>query len=137
MPIDLSPLLRPEHTALVVFECLEGVIGSESALPGLAAAAKQGDIVANIAILAAAAREASVRVFYCTTEKRADGVGSASQLSAGSATTKGGGRCGGRAQRLRSGRSARVRRGAAALLAPQPRVPVHGARDCRPLAGQP
>jgi len=73
--MDLSPLLRPEHSALVVFECLEGVIGPESMLPGLAAAARDTGMVPNIAGLAEAARRASVRVFYCTVERRADGVG--------------------------------------------------------------
>lgn len=76
MPIELAPLLRPEHAGLVVFECLEGVIGEQSHLPGLATAAREVDLVENIRQLADAARSASVRVFYCTLEKRADGVGS-------------------------------------------------------------
>lgn len=75
MPRDLAPLLRPEHSALVVFECLEGVLGEQSLLPGLAAAARDAGIVPAIAGLAGAARSCGARVFYCTVEKRADGLG--------------------------------------------------------------
>ena len=40
MAYDLTPHLIPSHTAILVFECQEGVIGSQSHLPGLAAAAR-------------------------------------------------------------------------------------------------
>jgi len=75
VPFDLSPLLRPELSGLVVFECLEGVIGPGSHLPGLAAAARESDLVEHIRTLVEAARRAAVRVFYCTIERRADGAG--------------------------------------------------------------
>ena len=75
MPFDLTDVLDPAHSALIVFECLEGVIGDESALPGLATAARARRLVPNVAELATTARRTDVRVYYCTLEKRADGVG--------------------------------------------------------------
>ncbi|MEZ4215105.1 MAG: isochorismatase family protein [Myxococcota bacterium] len=75
MPYDLTPHLDPRHCALVVFECLEGVVGPKSQIPGLARAVREGKVLEHIASLADAAREAGVRVFYCEVEKRADGVG--------------------------------------------------------------
>jgi nicotinamidase-related amidase len=66
VPTDLAPLLRPERSALVVFECLEGVIGPASPLPGLVAAVRETGLVGNVARLAEAARAAGVPVVYCT-----------------------------------------------------------------------
>lgn len=77
MPLDIAPLIAPEHTGLVVFECQEGVIGDRGHLPGLASAVREGDVVARIAALIAGARRAGVRVFHCTLARRPDGVGAA------------------------------------------------------------
>jgi nicotinamidase-related amidase len=74
MPIELSDLLAPGTSALAIQECQRGVMGDLSALPELALAAK-GDVVANIARLAEAARSVGVPVIHCTAERRADGRG--------------------------------------------------------------
>lgn len=75
MPYDLTPYLVPQQAALLVFECQEGVIGERSHLPTLAAAARAGNIVENIAALLAAARRAGAGVFHCKVAKRSDGIG--------------------------------------------------------------
>jgi nicotinamidase-related amidase len=75
VPIDLAELIRPAHTALLLQECQEGVIGAESALPELAAAARR-EMLPNAARLARAARQAGVRVIHCTAAVRPDGFGS-------------------------------------------------------------
>jgi nicotinamidase-related amidase len=73
MPLDLSSLLAPAHTALVTQEIQRGVIGDLSALPELA---KEGQrVVPNIARLCAAARARGVRVIHCTAIRRGDGLG--------------------------------------------------------------
>jgi biuret amidohydrolase len=73
MPLDLSSLLAPAHTALVTQEIQRGVIGDLSALPELA---KEGQrIVPNIARLVAAARACGARVIHCTAVHRSDGFG--------------------------------------------------------------
>jgi nicotinamidase-related amidase len=69
---DLRTLVTPAHTALVLQEVQNGVVGDLSALPALADAAKAVDLVRNCARLAAAARAIDVPVFHCTAETRAD-----------------------------------------------------------------
>jgi nicotinamidase-related amidase len=75
MPYDITPHLTPAHTALLVFECQEGVIGEKSHLPTLAAAARARDLVPNIAALLDSARAVGARIFYCKVAKRRDDVG--------------------------------------------------------------
>ncbi len=75
MPYDLTPHLRPAQAALLVFECQEGLIGEHSHLPTLAASARTGNMVENIAALLAAARSANAHVLYCKVAKRSDGTG--------------------------------------------------------------
>jgi nicotinamidase-related amidase len=75
MAYDLTSLLVPESTALIIFECQEGVIGKHSHLPGLAAAVEEGEVVSQIAKLLAAARACGTRIFFCTIDKRSDGIG--------------------------------------------------------------
>jgi nicotinamidase-related amidase len=72
---ELRDLVDPAHTALVLQEVQNGVVGPESALPALAQAAADVDLVANCARLARAARELSVPVFHCTAETRDDRKG--------------------------------------------------------------
>ncbi len=72
MPIDLAALVAPEHTALVLQEVQNGVVGEPSALPALAAAAAAVDLVPHCAALARAARAAGIPVLHCTAETRAD-----------------------------------------------------------------
>ena len=73
--MDLRVLVAPEHTALVLQEVQNGVVGSPSALPALADAAAAVDLIGNCARLARAAREIGVTVLHCTAETRDDGRG--------------------------------------------------------------
>ncbi len=75
MPVDLRALVAPEHTALVLQEVQNGVVGAPSALPALADAAAAVGLVGNCARLAARAREIGVTVLHCTAETRDDGRG--------------------------------------------------------------
>lgn len=75
MPQDLSALVAPEHTALVLQEVQNGVVGEPSVLPELAAAGARVGLIAHCAALAAAARTAGVPVFHCTAETRDDLTG--------------------------------------------------------------
>ncbi|MSO37241.1 MAG: cysteine hydrolase [Acidimicrobiia bacterium] len=75
MAIDLKSLVAPGHTALVLQEVQNGVVGDPSALPALAAAAADVGLIEHCAQLAAAARSIGIPVFHCTAETRADGVG--------------------------------------------------------------
>jgi nicotinamidase-related amidase len=75
MPLDLRALVAPAHTALVLQEVQNGVVGSPSALPALADAAAVVDLIGNCARLARRAREIGVTVLHCTAETRADGRG--------------------------------------------------------------
>jgi nicotinamidase-related amidase len=59
-----SLTLEPEHTALVIIECQNGVVGPGSALPELAAAA--APVLPAIGRLARAARKAGTRVVHLT-----------------------------------------------------------------------
>jgi biuret amidohydrolase len=75
VPLDLHALVAPAHTALVLQEVQEGVVGDNSALPALAAAAAAVGLIDNCARLAAAARAAGIVVVHCTAETRDDGRG--------------------------------------------------------------
>jgi len=73
VPLDLRDLAAPGHTALVTQECQQGVIGEDSPLPQLAAAARA--IVPNVTALVEAARAVGIPVIHCTALRRADGLG--------------------------------------------------------------
>ncbi len=75
MPLDLAELVAPGHTALVLQEVQNGVVGDPSALPVLAEAAAKVGLVEHCAELARAARTTGVPVVHCTAESRADGRG--------------------------------------------------------------
>jgi biuret amidohydrolase len=75
MPLDLAALVAPAHTALVLQEVQNGVVGSPSVLPALADAAASVDLVAHCGALAHAARAAGITVVHCTAETRDDGRG--------------------------------------------------------------
>jgi biuret amidohydrolase len=75
MPMDVAALVAPGHTALVLQEVQNGVIGSPSALPALAEAAAAVDLIGNCARLAQAARTVGVPVIHCTAETRDDMLG--------------------------------------------------------------
>ena len=68
-PLDLS------DAAVVTSECQVGVIGPESVLPELAAAARE-TVIPNGARLCAAARAAGVPVVHCVAGRRPDDRGS-------------------------------------------------------------
>jgi nicotinamidase-related amidase len=72
MAIELLELVAPAHTALVLQEMQEGVVGGDSALPELAAEVARVGLVGTCARLAHAARAAGVQVVHCTAENRAD-----------------------------------------------------------------
>ncbi|MDQ1479925.1 MAG: hypothetical protein QOI44_786 [Actinomycetota bacterium] len=75
MPLDLSALVAPAHTALVLQEVQNGVVGAPAVLPELAQAAAAVDLVGNCARLARAARKAGITVVHCTAETRDDRKG--------------------------------------------------------------
>ncbi len=74
MPLDLSEIARPEHTALVLQECQEGVVGPKSVLPDLARSAQE-ELIPNVASLSKIARRVGARVVHCLAVPRADGFG--------------------------------------------------------------
>ncbi|MFD4128188.1 cysteine hydrolase [Streptomyces globisporus] len=71
----LTVLLDPATTVLLTVECQQGVVGPDSALPELAAAARSSGALANIARLVAAAHESGVQVMHAVAESRPDGRG--------------------------------------------------------------
>ena len=71
----LAELVAPDHTALILQEVQEGVVGKSSALRELAAAVGRTGAIPNIARVAAAARGVSVPVIHCTAENLAGGFG--------------------------------------------------------------
>jgi nicotinamidase-related amidase len=72
VPLDLAALVAPAHTALVLQEVQNGVVGTPSALPALAQSAAEVDLIGNCARLARAARAVGVPVVHCTAETRDD-----------------------------------------------------------------
>jgi nicotinamidase-related amidase len=72
MPLDLRALVAADHTALVLQEVQNGVVGEHSALPALTDAAAAVDLIPHCAALAAAARANGITVFHCTAETRDD-----------------------------------------------------------------
>lgn len=75
MPRDLTQLVAPAHTALVLQEVQNGVVGDPSVLPELAAAGARVGLIPHCAALVAAARGVGIRVFHCTAETRDDLAG--------------------------------------------------------------
>ncbi len=75
MPLDVTPHLDPDKTAVVSMECQENLLGDRPQLPGLAKSARDMGLLDNLARLYQAARSVGVRVYYCTDERRPDGFG--------------------------------------------------------------
>jgi nicotinamidase-related amidase len=75
MAIDPQVLLTPAHTAVLVMECQEGIIGGGAALGALAEAVARHDTIAQIRRVLDAARAAHVPIFYLTVARRADSAG--------------------------------------------------------------
>jgi nicotinamidase-related amidase len=86
MPIDLASLVAPPHTALLTIEVQQDVVGEDSILPDLAAAAQT--MVPTLARLARAARAAGVVVVHATAETRPDRLGSNTNARLFMATAK-------------------------------------------------
>src|SRR5947207_14069743 len=77
MPIDLKALLNPQHCALLLMECQEGIIGGGGGrLSALGDAVARHGTVEQIARVLGAARHAKVPAFYLTVARRADSGGS-------------------------------------------------------------
>lgn len=75
MPIDLRGILEPAHTAVLVIECQEGVLGENSPVGELARSVRESLMLQTLRDFLAAARKAGARVCHCTVEARADGLG--------------------------------------------------------------
>jgi nicotinamidase-related amidase len=73
--LDLAALVAPAHTALVLQEVQNGVVGTPSALPALADSCQSVGLVPNCALLARKARSSSIPVIHCTAETREDLLG--------------------------------------------------------------
>jgi nicotinamidase-related amidase len=74
-PFDLTEFLDPGHCAIVNMECQENLLGPNSAIPALAKAAADNDLLGTLARLYDAARAVGVRIYYCTDDRRPDGFG--------------------------------------------------------------
>lgn len=73
MPIDITDLVDPRHTAVVINECQQGVLGPHSHLPALADETRW--ILPNVARLVQNARGVGVDVVHALAGRRADGRG--------------------------------------------------------------
>jgi biuret amidohydrolase len=78
MPVDLTELLNPAHSALLMMECQEGIVGtSVTRLGALAEAVARHGTLGQIQRLLHAARQSRVPVFHLTVGRRADSGGGA------------------------------------------------------------
>lgn len=75
MSVGLQQLLDPDTTVLLTQECQRGVIGPDSMVPELAAAARDSGALDNAARLVHAARAARVGVIHALAARRLDGRG--------------------------------------------------------------
>lgn len=78
MPIDITDLVHPRHTAVVVNECQQGVLGEHSSLPAIAEETRW--ILPNVGRLVRAAREYGADVFHALAGRRPDGRGGRTDL---------------------------------------------------------
>ncbi len=74
--MDLAALVDPAHTVVVTQECQIGVLGSLSAFPELATAARDTGMLDAAGRLLAGARAAGIDVVHCVAARRPDGRGS-------------------------------------------------------------
>ena len=70
--MDLQELVAPDHTALCIVECQNGVVGPESSMPAVADAVAAAGLLPRLGGLAVAARSAGVRGVHSTFHSRAD-----------------------------------------------------------------
>ncbi|MEO8603703.1 MAG: isochorismatase family cysteine hydrolase [bacterium] len=71
----LPDLLAPSHTALLIMECQEGIVGSGAALGALGEAVQRHGTIGQIKRVLDAARAVNVPVFYLTMARRPDSAG--------------------------------------------------------------
>ncbi|MBD0737743.1 isochorismatase family protein [Streptomyces sp. CBMA29] len=71
----LAALLGPATTALLTVECQRGVVGRDSALPELAAAARDSGALDRVGGLVAGAHAAGAAVLHAVAIRRPDGRG--------------------------------------------------------------
>ncbi len=88
MPLDLTALLAPDRSALLMMECQEGIVGGGARLGALAEAVARHRTIDHIARALGAARRARVPVFHCTASRRPDGAGAAANCLLLAATRK-------------------------------------------------
>lgn len=75
MPIDISPYIDPDNTAVIVSECQESVLGPDSPLHTLKDVVAETHMLETLADFLTAARQHGIKVFHCTVERRDDGYG--------------------------------------------------------------
>ena len=75
MGIDLNQILNPAHTAVLVMECQEGIVGTDAALGALGEAVQRHGTIKHIQRVLDAARAVHVPIFYLTVARRADSGG--------------------------------------------------------------
>jgi nicotinamidase-related amidase len=82
----LAELVAPGHTALLLQEMQQGVVGPDSKLPALAEAGTEIGLIDQVVAVAVAGRSAGAAVVHCTAENLPDGFGGNqnSRLFAGS-----------------------------------------------------
>ena len=90
MPIDLTALVAPEHTAVLTVEVQQGIVGDAGAMPALAEAVVAGGTLERIGLVLRAAREAGVLVVHCTAVARPDGRGGSRNARLFALSRKGG-----------------------------------------------
>lgn len=73
------PLIDASRSAVLVFECQEGLLDEAGPLPGLAAAARQSRLLSSVANLLAHARRIGVPVLYMSAARRSDDAGKTSK----------------------------------------------------------
>ena len=76
MPLDLTAVLDPSHTAVLMMELQRGVIGDLAMIPDLADEVRTTGILGKVRALCDAARSNGAKVVHCTAEFRADRAGS-------------------------------------------------------------
>jgi nicotinamidase-related amidase len=82
MPVDLRGIVAPAHTAVLVIECQEGVLGEDSPVPDLARSVREGTLLPTLSRFLASARAVGARVYHCTVEPGASDSLSNSPLGA-------------------------------------------------------
>jgi nicotinamidase-related amidase len=73
--VNLEALLEPATTVVLTQECQRGVVGADSALPELAAAARESGMLTAVGRLVRGARAADVTVLHAIAARRPDGKG--------------------------------------------------------------